>query len=60
MCEAATSSASNDRWEMRDVRQDAGIMPIAKGLKRGSIIIRFMLQSQQNDEPSAERAGIED
>jgi hypothetical protein len=35
-------------------------MPIAKGLKRDSVIIRFMLHAQQNDERSAGRAGIED
>jgi hypothetical protein len=33
-------------------------MPIAKVLKTDSVIIRFMLHAQQNDEPSAERAGI--
>jgi hypothetical protein len=29
-------------------------------LKKTVFIIRFMLQAQQNDERSAERAGIED
>jgi hypothetical protein len=33
-------------------------MPIAKVLKRGSVIIRFLLHAQQNDDRSAERAGI--
>jgi hypothetical protein len=34
----------------------AGIMPIAKVLKKDCVTIRFMLQAQQNDERSAERA----
>jgi hypothetical protein len=38
----------------------AGILPIAKVLKRDSGIIRFTLQAQQNDERSAKRSGIED
>jgi hypothetical protein len=33
-------------------------MPIAKVLKRDSVTIRSMLHVQQNDERSAERAGI--
>jgi hypothetical protein len=35
-------------------------MPTAKTLKRESVIIRFMLHAQQNDERSAERAGVDD
>jgi hypothetical protein len=31
-------------------------MPIPKTLKRESVTIRLMLQAQQNDERSAERA----
>jgi hypothetical protein len=38
----------------------AGIMPIAKILKRDSVTIRLMLHAQQNDERPAERAGNED
>jgi hypothetical protein len=38
----------------------AGILPIAKVLKRDRVMIRFVLHAQQNDERSAERAGIED
>jgi hypothetical protein len=40
--------------------RSAGILPIAKVLKKTRFIIRFMLQAQQNDERSAERAGIKD
>jgi hypothetical protein len=40
--------------------RQAGILPIAKVLKRDGVIIRFMLHAQQNDERSAERAGIKD
>jgi hypothetical protein len=35
-------------------------MPIAKVLKGNSVIMRFVLYVQQNDERSAEHAGIED
>jgi hypothetical protein len=38
----------------------AGIVPITKVLKRNNAIIRFTLHVQQNDDPSAERAGIEE
>jgi hypothetical protein len=34
------------------------MMPIANVLKRDSTSIRFMLQVQQNDERTAERAGM--
>jgi hypothetical protein len=36
----------------------AVILPFAKVLRRDSVIIRFMLHPQQNDERSAERAEI--
>jgi hypothetical protein len=42
------------------VFRQAGILPIAKVLKKDRVIIRFMLHPQQNDERSAERAGNED
>jgi hypothetical protein len=38
----------------------AGILPIAKVLKRDSVIIRFMLHARQNGELSTERVGIEE
>jgi hypothetical protein len=40
--------------------RQAGILPIAKVLKKDRVIIRFMLHPQQNDERSAQRAGNED
>jgi hypothetical protein len=38
----------------------AGIVPIAKVLKRDSVIVRFMPLAQQNDERSAERTETDD
>jgi hypothetical protein len=40
--------------------RQAGILPIAKVLKRDSVIIRFMLHARQNGELSTERVGIEE
>jgi hypothetical protein len=35
-------------------------MPITRVLKTDRVTVRFMLHVQQNDERSAERAGIKD
>jgi hypothetical protein len=53
------SSALSQFDKAHSPSDKAGILPIAKLLKRDSIIIRFMPHAQQNDERSAEPAEIE-
>jgi hypothetical protein len=57
LCDLSSALSQFDKAHSQSDK--AGILPIAKVLKRDSIIIRFMPHAQQNDERSAEPAEIE-